>query len=114
MLNPKTAWSEVAVLTCTCRVLSVELPGTVVFDYPTIGALAEFAATLTQHAPPQHASSAAGLVPAPAVDRALASYARSALNHLSPWSTRLERAFRALKLGVDKMHFGCYGMVLIR
>ncbi|BDA51455.1 probable oleandomycin polyketide synthase, modules 5 and 6 [Coccomyxa sp. Obi] len=58
------------------RVLSVELPGTVVFDYPTIGALAEFAATLTHHVPAQYASSAGNPVPAPAVERALTSYAR--------------------------------------
>lgn len=63
----------------TCRVLSVELPGTVVFDYPTISALAEFAATLTQHIPGQHASSAGSLVPAPPVERALAVLPRSAL-----------------------------------
>ncbi|CAL8465604.1 g5140 [Coccomyxa elongata] len=53
------------------RVLSVELPGTVVFDHPTIGALAEFAATLSQHMPAQHASSAGNLKPATSVERAL-------------------------------------------
>ncbi len=52
------------------RVLSVELPGTVVFDYPTIGALAAYAAMLCQHQQP--AESASALVPASAVPRSLA------------------------------------------
>ena len=59
------------------RVLSVELPGTVVFDYPTIGALAEYATALTHHQQP--AESASALAPVPAVPRALATSDRSAL-----------------------------------
>jgi hypothetical protein len=59
------------------RVLSVELPGTVVFDYPTIGALAEYATALTQHQQP--AESASALAPVPAVPRTLATSDRSDL-----------------------------------
>lgn len=79
-----------------CRVLSVELPGTVVFDYPTIGALAEYATALTQHQQP--AESASALAPVPAVPRTLATSDRSALLLDVYFSTHL------LSLGIHVEH----------
>lgn len=83
------------------RVLSVELPGTVVFDYPTIGALAEYATALTQHLQP--AESASALAPVPAVPRTLATSDRSALlldvcfsTHLLSFDIHIEHGMKPL------------------